>query len=164
MALSMLPQFDNRLIAALVGLGLMTDSDAIHSLTQQVRAKLVDACGWEKGSYRFYPEEAIPYPWLPLPLDPYEVMGASALGTTDEFIDGWSQWREERIPRIVRPQPIPLDYFRVADELRDAMVNLDGKRSIAELREGFTNPRAWRRFCRLLFLLTEAGSVRVMQS
>jgi hypothetical protein len=164
MALSMLPQFDNRLIAALVGLGLMNDSEAIHSLTQQVRAKLVDACGWEKGSYRFYPGEDIPYPWLPLPLDPYEVMGASALGTTEEFIDGWSQWREDRIPRIVRPQPIPVDYFRVAEELRDVMVSLDGKKTIAELRESFTNPRAWRRFCRLLFLLTEVGSVRVIQS
>ena len=163
MALSMLPQFDNRLIAALIGLGLMDESTAIHSLTQQVRAKLVDACGWEKGSYRFTAGEPIPYPWLPLRLDAYEIMGASALATTDEFIDGWSQWREDRIPRIVRPQPVPIDSFRVADELRDAMVNLDGRKTIADLRRDFTNPRAWRRFCRLLFLLTEAGSVRIIQ-
>jgi hypothetical protein len=159
MALSVLPQFDNRLIAALVGLGLMDESRAVHCLTQQVRAKLVDACGWEKGNYRFYDGEEIPYPWLPLPLDPYEVMGAASLGTSIEFMDGWSQWREERIPQIVKPQPIPLDYFRVSAELRDVLANLDGHRTLGNIHAEFPNQQAWRRFCRLLFLLCEVGGV-----
>jgi len=162
MALVMLPQFDNRLIATLVGLGLMDDNQAIHMLTQQVRAKLVDACGWEKGSYRFFEEQEIPYPWLPLPLDSYEVMGAAAQTTSDEFIDGWSAWREERIPQRVNPQPVELATFRIADELELLLARIDGQKTISELREETESQMEWRRMCRLLLLLTEVGVTRII--
>ncbi len=162
MALVMLPQFDNRLIATLVGLGLMDDNQAIHMLTQQVRAKLVDACGWEKGSYRFFEGEDIPHPWLPLPLDPYEVMGAAAVTSSDEFIDGWAAWREERVPQRVNPQPIPLQAFRNGKELEKLAAKIDGTRTISDLRELASSEEEWRKLCRLLLLLTEVGVTRII--
>ena len=163
MALVMLPQFDNRLIATLVGLGLLDDSQAIHMMTQQVRAKLVDACGWEKGSYRFTEGEEIPCAWLPLPLDPFEVMGAAALNTTDNFIDGWAAWREERIPQQVNPPPVAIDAFRNGSEITDLLRRLSGRRTLGELRDEASSEKEWRRACRLLLLLTEVGFIRVIR-
>ena len=163
MALVMLPQFDNRLIATLVGLGLMDDSQAIHMMTQQVRAKLVDACGWEKGSYRFFEGEDIPFAWLPLPLDAFEVMGAAALNTSDDFIDGWAAWREERVPQLVNPPPVPVDSFRNGSEIAVLLRRLNGRRTLGELRDETRGDDEWRRMCRLMLLLTEVGFIRVIR-
>src|SRR4030095_3627402 len=53
MALAMMPHFGGKLGDTLVGLGLMKPLDVFRHLTRQVREKIVDACTWQKGIYRW---------------------------------------------------------------------------------------------------------------
>ena len=158
MALAMMPHYGGKLGDTLVGLGLMKPLDVFRHLTRQVRQKLIDVCTWDKGKYAWHAGKKNPREAFPLDLDPYEVIGASAMKLPDELIRRWTRRFENARLKSAKVPSIGPESFRVAGALLgDVYHTLDGKKTLSELRNRYTDDEERLRFLRAAYLLFNTG-------
>jgi hypothetical protein len=155
MALAMMPRYKNRLGDTLVGLNLLTPLEVLRYLTRQVRKKLVDVCTWGRGSFAWYAGRENTREAFPLDLNAFEVLGAGALETPDEVIDGWLAKAGDSRPRLVRRGRVRPEVFQLGTFMRDVCRAIDGNRTLADLRADFDQRDQHDRFVRVVYLLTQ---------
>jgi hypothetical protein len=158
MALAMMPHYGGKLGDTLVGLGLLKPLEVFRHLTRQVRQKLIDVCTWTKGFYSWYANRQNPREAFPLDLNAFEVLGAGAMEVADAQLDAWlERWRDARVKATkgrFGPERFQLNGLRA---LYDA---LDGRRTVSELLERYTDVVERRRAGRMLMLLDQCELLR----
>ena len=158
MALAMLPHFEGKLGSTLVGLGLLRPMEVLRYLTHQVRQKLVNAFGWERGRYSFYKGHQAEQEAAPLGLDAFEMIGAGVKALSVELVERRLAPVWSRRPKAV-PGPVPPEVFRLGAETRAVFNKLDGRRTLGEMVEPYDDVEERGFFLRVAYLFIEAGLV-----
>jgi len=157
-AVAAMPEFQGRLSDTLVALGLLRPLEAFRLLARQVGAKLIDACTWQKGRYRWYPGRNPPKA-RPLHLDAYEILGAGAMQLDLVFVEDWVTAHASAIVHQLDDDPIARDRmlarFGLADAPWRVHALLDGRTSLSELVQRVRAPEARGNFVRVLHLLVQ---------
>jgi eukaryotic-like serine/threonine-protein kinase len=154
MALAMMPHFGGRLGDTLVGLGLLKPLDVFRHLTRQVREKIVDACTWQKGIYRWYEGRKTSRESFPLGLDAFEVLGAGATALPAEMVETWAAPHGDRVPVAAKNGRVVPEAFRLGTYPRDVYNKLDGRSPLRTILGRFTNLSDRVAFLRTLYLLS----------
>ena len=121
-------------------------------LTKQVRQKLIDVCTWESGLFAWYADRENPRESFRLDLDPLEVLGAGARALTEESMTAWFAQVQNEKPRSARNRAAVPDDFKIPN-IRDVYDLLNGRRTVAELTERYTEQSDRQRFLQILYLL-----------
>ena len=159
MALAMMPHFGGKLGDTLVGLGLMKPLDVFRMLTRQVRAKLIDVCTWNKGTYTWYPWRENHRESFPLDLDPYEVLGAGAMAMAEDVLWQWSEQHARMAPLAAERPGLRADHFKVGEAGRRLLDQLRGDRLLPEVIAGAGGEGGRLERLRLLYLFSETGLI-----
>jgi serine/threonine protein kinase len=154
MALAMMPHYGGKLGDTLVGLGLLRPLEVFRHLTRQVRAKLVDVCTWGKGSFGWYAGRENPREAFPLDLNGFEVLGAGAMAMSDDAVDAWALRQRGTRLKAVKSGRIGPQRFELGG-LRELHERLDGRKSVGDLLDVYTDAIERRRTGRLLILLQQ---------
>jgi hypothetical protein len=157
MALAMMPHFGGKLGDTLVGLGLMKPLDVFRMLTRQVRAKLIDVCTWNKGTYTWYPWRDNHRESFPLDLDPYEVLGAGALALPEDVLWHWSETVADQAPRMADRPGLRPEQFKIGELGRRVLAGVQGERTVSELLVQGIRDVDRLDMLRALFLFLETG-------
>ncbi|CAN5548327.1 hypothetical protein BH11MYX1_BH11MYX1_44870 [soil metagenome] len=159
MALAMMPHYGGKLGDTLVGLGLLKPLEVFRHLTRQVRTKIIDVCTWNKGGFAWYAGRENPREAFPLDFNAFEILGAGALGLSDEVTDTWVAKHGSRRLRASRTRRVGPERFEVKGlvELFDI---LDGKRSVGDLVEMQSDRNDQLRTGRMLCLLEACDLAR----
>lgn len=157
-AVAVMPHFGHRLADTLVGVGLLAPLDASRLLTAQVTGKLIDACAWRKGRFRWYPGKVSPFAVPPLYLDSLRVLAAGASALDVAFVDDWLATHGDRRPRAT-DDGAGLDGFGLGDALARVYALADGEATLAALTAGLRSDDARRNLGRLMYLLVECERV-----
>lgn len=153
MALAMMPHYGGKLGDTLVGLGLMKPLDVFRHLTQQVRDKLIDVCTWAKGQFAWFDSRRNEREAFPLDLDCFEVLGAGALAIPFDHVEDWIRGHGNSALTATKNQDLQPEHFRIGSAARDAYNKLDGRRTINQLLEQYTDKQQRQRFARVTYLL-----------
>ena len=159
MALAMMPHYGGKLGDTLVGLGLLRPLEVFRQLTRQVRAKLIDVCSWTKGAFSWYAGRENTREAFPLDLNAFEVLGAGAIAMPDDAVASWVERHADDHLRAAKAGRIGPDRFEILG-LRAVYDGLDGRRTVGELLERFTDETERGRTARMLILLTECELAR----
>ncbi len=159
MALAMMPHYGGKLGDTLVGLGLLKPLEVFRHLTRQVRTKIIDVCTWNKGSFGWYAGRENPREAFPLDFNAFEILGAGAMASSDEFIEAWIARNAALRLRAARTRRVGPERFEVKGlvELCDM---LDGKRSVSDLVEAALDRLDRLRTGRMLSLLESCDLAR----
>jgi len=155
MALAMMPHYGGRLGDTLVGLGLMKPLEVFRMLHNQVRAKLVDVCTWEKGTYAYYADRDNPREAFPLDLHVPDVVGRGAMAVTAGYLGEWVKRNSRARPRSLSNRNLKPTEFSLGAEVRNLYDSLSGGKTLAELCERFDDEASKLQFMRALFLLVQ---------
>lgn len=160
MALAMVPHYGGKLGDTLVGLGLLKPLEVFRHLTRQVRTKIIDVCTWSKGQFAWYVGRENPREAFPLDFNAFEILGAGALGLSDEFADIW--FAKNRSARFAasRGRRVGPERFEVKG-LPELYAKLDGRHTVEELVEMSSDRGERAKVTRMLFLLDACEMVRV---
>ena len=152
MALAMMPHYGGKLGDTLVGLGLLKPLEVFRHLTRQVRTKIIDVCTWNKGGFAWYAGRENPREAFPLDFNAFEILGAGAMGLSDEVTDTWVAKHGSLRLRASRTRRVGPERFEVKGlvELFDI---LDGKRTVGDLVEVQSDRNDQLRIGRMLCLL-----------
>jgi serine/threonine-protein kinase len=153
MALAMMPHYGGKLGDTLVGLGLMRPLDVFRQLTQQVRHKLIDVITWSRGTFSWYGGRKNPREAFPLDLHPFEVLGGGAMAVPLSVIDAWCDKNSSLHVRSSKNTRVSPEDFELGPIVRRTYDMLDGRRTIGELRDLYTEEDERARFLRVLYLL-----------
>jgi len=159
MALAMMPHYGGKLGDTLVGLGLLRPLEVFRQLTRQVRAKLIDVCSWTKGTFAWYAGRENKREAFPLDLNAFEVLGAGAMAMPDDAVAAWLERHAGVGLRAAKVGRVGPDRFELPG-LRAVYDGLDGRRTVAELLERFTDDGERARTTRMLILLSQCGLAR----
>jgi serine/threonine protein kinase len=159
MALAMMPHYGGKLGDTLVGLGLLKPLEVFRHLTRQVRTKIIDVCTWNKGSFGWYAGRENPREAFPLDFNAFEILGAGALAMSDDFIEAWIARHAGLRLRATRTRRVGPERFEVKG-LVELCELLDGKRSVADLVESFTDRNERLKTGRMLTLLESCDLAR----
>jgi serine/threonine protein kinase len=159
MALAMMPHYGGKLGDTLVGLGLLKPLEVFRHLTRQVRTKIIDVCTWNKGGFAWYGGRENPREAFPLDFNAFEILGAGALGLSDDVTDTWVAKHADLRLRASRSRRVGPERFEVKGlvELFDV---LDGKRSVGDLVELQNDRDDQLRIGRMLCLLEACDLAR----
>ncbi|WP_428262007.1 serine/threonine protein kinase [Haliangium sp.] len=157
MALAMMPRYKNRLGDTLVGLNLLTPLEVLRYLTRQVRKKLVDVCTWGRGSFAWYAGVENKREAFPLDLNTFEVLAAGALELPDDIFTRWLESLDNARLRLVPNGRVRPEVFQLGASMRDVCRELDGSRTMADIRAAFAGRGQHDRYLRMLYLLVEVG-------
>jgi serine/threonine-protein kinase len=160
MALAMLERFQGKLGAALVGLKLLKPMEVMRHLTNQVRHKLLDVFGWERGQYAFYRQRVFNQEAAPLGLEGYEIIGAGVGAIPADVLARRIAPHRERRLRSVSPPVVPPEVFRLGARPRQIYDTLDGRHTLLERLTRFDDDEQRDVFARTVYLLVETGLVR----
>jgi serine/threonine-protein kinase len=159
MALAMMPHYGGKLGDTLVGLGLLKPLEVFRHLTRQVRTKIIDVCTWNKGSFGWYAGRENPREAFPLDFNAFEILGAGAMATSDEFIEAWIARNAALRLRAARTRRIGPERFEVKG-LVELCEMLDGKRTVSDLVEAALDRVDRLRTGRMLSLLESCDLAR----
>jgi len=159
MALAMMPHYGGKLGDTLVGLGLLKPLEVFRHLTRQVRTKIIDVCTWNKGGFAWYAGRENPREAFPLDFNAFEILGAGAMGLSDEVTDTWVAKHGSLRLRASRTRRVGPERFEVKGlvELFDI---LDGKCSVGDLVEAQSDRDDQLRLGRMLCLLEACDLAR----
>jgi hypothetical protein len=159
MALAMMPHYGGKLGDTLVGLGLMKPLEVFRHLTRQVRARIIDVCSWNKGSFGWYAGRENLREAFPLDFNAFEILGAGAMAMPDDHIDSWiAKYGRVRL-RAARTRRVGPERFEVPG-LVELFELLDGRRSVGDLVELSADRDERLRTGRMLCLLESCDLVR----
>jgi serine/threonine-protein kinase len=159
MALAMMPHYGGKLGDTLVGLGLLKPLEVFRHLTRQVRTKIIDVCTWNKGAFGWYAGRENPREAFPLDFNAFEILGAGALATSDEFIEAWIARNAVLRLRAARTRRVGPERFEVKG-LVELCEMLDGKRTVSDLVEAALDRVDRLRTGRMLSLLESCDLAR----
>ena len=159
MALAMMPHYGGKLGDTLVGLGLLKPLEVFRHLTRQVRTKIIDVCTWNKGSFGWYAGRENPREAFPLDFNAFEILGAGAMATSDEFIEAWIARNAALRLRAARTRRVGPERFEVKG-LVELCELLDGKRTVSDLVEAAPDRIERLRTGRMLSLLESCDLAR----
>ncbi|HEY3806792.1 MAG TPA: protein kinase [Kofleriaceae bacterium] len=159
MALAMMPHYGGKLGDTLVGLGLLKPLEVFRHLTRQVRTKIIDVCTWNKGGFAWYQGRENPREAFPLDFNAFEILGAGAMGLSDDVTDSWVAKNGGLRLRAVRTRRVGPERFEVHG-LVEMFERLDGKRSIGDIVEAETERDGQLRVARMLCLLEACDLAR----
>jgi serine/threonine-protein kinase len=159
MALAMMPHYGGKLGDTLVGLGLLRPLEVFRHLTRQVRAKLIDVCSWNKGSFAWYSGRENTREAFPLDLNAFEVLGAGAMAVPAALIEAWAQRNTGERLRAAKGVRVGPDRFEI-EGLRALYDTLDGRRTIGEVLDRYTSASDRQRATRMLVLLAQCELAR----
>jgi eukaryotic-like serine/threonine-protein kinase len=152
MALAMVPHYGGKLGDTLVGLGLLKPLEVFRHLTRQVRSKIVDVCTWNKGGFGWYVGRENPREAFPLDFNAFEILGAGAMGLSDDVIEGWFARHGSLRFSPSRARRVGPERFEVKG-LAEIFAMLDGRRSVADIAEMQSDRTERLRVVRMLYLL-----------
>jgi serine/threonine-protein kinase len=159
MALAMLPHFEGKLGAALVALKLLRPMEVLRHLTHQVRQKLLDVFGWERGTYAFYRDKVFEQEAAPLGLDAFEMISAGVQAMPVALLEQRLRPLMDRRLQAVDPPAVPPEVFRMGGQVREVYDRLDGKHALDEELARFDDEQQRELFGRVVYLLKETGLV-----
>jgi serine/threonine protein kinase len=160
MALAMLPHFEGKLGQALVHLKLFKPVQILRHLTQQAREKMMDAFGWDEGTYAFLRETEYSQESAPLGLNAFELISAGITELPLATLKRRMRPHLDRRLRAVSQPAVPPEIFRMGNQPREVFDVLDGKLTVAELLDRFDDVLVEDAFNRVLYLLIETGLAR----
>ena len=153
MALAMMPHYGGKLGDTLVGLGLLRPLEVFRQLTRQVRHKLIDVCTWQQGTFAWYGGRKNPREAFPLDLQPFEVLGAGAMALSLDLVEAWCDEYSGLFVRSSKNTRVNPEEFELGPIARRTYDMLDGRRTIGQLRDLYTEANERARFLRVLYLL-----------
>ncbi len=113
MALALLPRYGGRLGDALVGLGVLRPVELFRAITEQVRARLIEAFRWREGRWAFARDARSHEETFPIDQSGYEVLrDAVVAADLTELEAGLSPYWEEPLVFPERPRS-RIDDFRL---------------------------------------------------
>jgi serine/threonine protein kinase len=113
MALALLPRYGGRLGDALVGLGVLRPVELFRAITEQVRARLIEAFRWREGRWAFARDARSHEETFPLDQSGYEVLRDAVLAADlTELEAGLAPYWEEPLVWSDRPRA-RVDDFRL---------------------------------------------------
>lgn len=105
MALALLPRYGGRLGDALVGLGVLRPVELFRAITQQVRARLIEAFRWREGRWAFARDARSHEETFPLEQAGFEVLRDAVIAADlTELESGLSPYWEEPLTFPTRPR------------------------------------------------------------
>jgi eukaryotic-like serine/threonine-protein kinase len=160
-ALNQVARTGGKLGDALVAMGLMRTLDAFRLLSQHVRERVMELYGWIQGNFAFYRGMRNQGEAFPLGLDSFEIVGASVLTLSFDFLQARFSLLQDFNPRAM-PQPrIALEAFKLGALPREIWSTLDGQRSVREHVARFASGGDLLTFLRILYLLVETDLARL---
>lgn len=161
MALAMMPHYGGKLGDTLVGLGLLRPLEVFRQLTEQVRHKLIDVCTWSRGTFSWYGGRKNPREAFPLDLHPFEILGGGAMAVPTAVVDAWFDDNAALRVRSSKSSRVNPEEFELGPIVRRTYDMLDGRRTIGELRDLYTEENERLRFMRILYLLVNTDLAQV---
>jgi serine/threonine-protein kinase len=159
MVLSVLPRFNGKLGAALVGLKLLRPMQVLRHLTHQVRQKLLNAFTWEQGSFAYYRGKLYEEEAAPLGLDAYEVIGAGVDAIPGEVLSRRVEPLIDAHLCAASTPLVPPEVFRQGGRARQVFDKLKGRYQLGDLLKLFDDEQQRESFLRTAYLLFETGMV-----
>ena len=159
MALAMMPHYGGKFGDTLVGLGLLKPLEVFRYLTRQCRAKIIDVCTWNNGSFGWYAGRQNPGEAFPLDFNAFELLGAGAMAVSNEFIEAWIARNAQLRLRAARTRRVGPEHFEVKG-LVELCELLDGQRRVLELVESSVERGDQLRSGRMLNLLESCDLAR----
>jgi hypothetical protein len=155
-ALTMLPNYADKLGDTLVGLGLMKPLDVFRWLSQQVRDRVIDVLAWTQGTFAFYrgvnnEQESFPLGLL----DTFEMLGAGVLNLPSQMLERVFSTLLDFRPSATGRTHVSPDAFRLGPTPGEVLRLLEGERTLRAWMAHFTTPGELLTFLRSLYLLVE---------
>jgi serine/threonine-protein kinase len=160
-AVSVMHHFGGRLADTLVGLDLLDPLEAYRLLADQVAAKLVEACSWQKGRYTWAPRQQNPYKSRSLHLDAFRVLGKGAVQLAEPLVDEWLQSQAKKFVTREPAQDAELQQFGIGETLLRVYSLLDGRTRLGDLAARVRSPEARLNLMRLTYLLVQTDLARL---
>lgn len=133
MALAMLPRYEGRLGDALVGLGILRPMELYKAVSQQVRARYLEAFQWSRGQWAYVSGECCEEETLHLGQGEHELLRDAALTTTPDQLKLALRPVQRRALRINPSPPAPLSAYRLPPEWERVIASVDGSTTPAGL-------------------------------
>ncbi|MCB9598567.1 MAG: serine/threonine protein kinase [Sandaracinaceae bacterium] len=133
MALAMLTRYEGRLGDALVGLGILRPMELYKAVSQQVRARYLEAFQWSRGQWAYVSGECCEEETLPIGQGEHELLRDAALTTSPEQLKLALRPVQQRLLRLNPQPPAPIAQFRVPPEWERVLSSLDGHTTPAGL-------------------------------
>jgi hypothetical protein len=160
-AVSVMHHFGGRLADTLVGLDLLDPLEAYRLLADQVAAKLVEACSWQKGRYTWAPRQQNPYKSRSLHLDAFRVLGKGAVQLAEPLVEEWLQTQSKKFVTREPAQDAELQQFGIGETLLRVYSLLDGRTRLGDLAARVRSPEARLNLMRLTYLLVQTDLARL---
>lgn len=160
-AVSVMHHFGGRLADTLVGLDLLDPLEAYRLLADQVAAKLVEACSWQKGRYSWTPRQQNPFKTRALHLDAYRVLGKGAIQLSEPLIEDWLATQSKMFITREPAQDAELKQFGIGEGLLRVYSLLDGRTRLGDLAARVRSPEARLNLLRLAYLLVQTDLARL---
>jgi len=125
MALALLPKYGGRLGDALVGLGILRPVELFRAISDQVRARLMEAFRWRRGEWAFVRGARSHEETFPLGRDPYELLRDAANEAHLEEIESVLEPLHERVLERCEDGP-PVTAFRMDASWVDVLDGVSG--------------------------------------
>lgn len=157
-AVAALGHFGGRLSDTLIGLGILEPLEAFRLLSLQAGDKLIDACKWRKGHYRWFDGRQNPWKSRHLHLDMYEIIGQGAALLDVEDVVEWAKGIADKRP-FGAADSANLDRFGLGETIYKAYDMLDGISTVSKLAGRIPILEARLQFLRILYLFVECHLV-----
>jgi serine/threonine protein kinase len=160
MALAVLPKYGGRLGDALVGLGVLRPVELFRAISDQVRARYVEAFNWSEGEWCFVPNARSYEDTFPLRQDAFELMREVVQTMPMSIVESALEpYMDCTLVRVANP-PVSVDSFRPSLAWSDTIHRFAGYASthaLVELhmltssdREDFLRAVYWAVSCKLI--------------
>ncbi len=133
MALAMLPRYDGRLGDALVGLRILRPMQLYTAVSQQVRARYLDAFRWARGQWAFVAGERCHEETFPMPQGEHELLRDAALEPLEAQMKMALRPIQRRVLRLTSSPASPLSVFRLPSEWERVLGGVDGQMTAADI-------------------------------
>ena len=133
MGLAMLPSYDGRLGDALVGLGILRPMELYKAVTEQVRARYLEAFRWSSGQWAFVDGACCEEEALPMSQGDHELLRDAALEPAPEQMQMALRPVRRRALRRIETPPSPLSVFRLPERWERVLSSVDGRTTAADI-------------------------------
>ncbi len=145
-----LPHFDGRIGQALVSLKLLKPVDAVRLLAEQVEYKIVDACSWRSGTYRFERGKKNPWPALALQLNTLEIIARCLHTIPGRDLGEWARTHRREKPLIDLDAAADFDF---AGSLAEQLASFTGTRTLLEVAKAVPATSGRQRLVAAIYVL-----------
>lgn len=162
MALALLPRYGGRLGDALVGMGILRPVELFRAITEQVRARLIEAFRWQQGRWAFVEGERSQEETFPISDDGYELLRDAIADAHPEQLEYALApvWEHVLVPV---PEPhVPVSAFELPQAWLRVLTEIHGASTVGGLlgRHAAGQSRDLEGAYRAVYLALSCGLVR----